>query len=115
MPLITDARSLAANTIVDNILAGKQWEFLPFNALLGVGITADGPGLFMSVNVAGRLLVDAQEVPTKGAAGTGAWPVFPDDQLFKDFGFQSQKVQITLHNRTGGALLAKTRLQIDPV
>jgi len=42
MPLISDSRSVVANTTVDNVLAGSQFEFLPYDAMLEFGIVGAG-------------------------------------------------------------------------
>ena len=51
MPLFQSETSIAAATQVDNLLAGSQWEFLPYNARIDFGIVGDANAADLRVDV----------------------------------------------------------------
>lgn len=62
MPTITDRRSVAANTVVANVLAGSQFEFLPWNAGVEFGLVASAVGMNASVSSGSDILQQDQEI-----------------------------------------------------
>lgn len=107
--VMTDVRSVAANTTTDNILAGKAMEFVPETSILQIGIVASAVGLRATVVVGTEVVVDDQEV-----SGANRMPLFPDDILAEGGALQNDRVTIRLRNTTGGAITGFTKVNISP-
>src|SRR5690606_19230262 len=69
--------SVAANTTVENILAGSQFEIMTDPSIVSIGETASATGLVSSLNVGARMLKEAAPPVIRTAM-----PVQPDDFYF---------------------------------
>jgi len=112
MPLISDTQSVGANATVDNVLAGSQFEFLPFDAMLEFGIVGAG--------ALGAVLVDVysgQDVLMEAGAISIAnrLPVFPDDYTLTDVAAAGERLKVRLRNTTGAAIIVNTAVRITPI
>lgn len=110
MPTMSDIRSVAANTTVENIIQGKLHEFLTEASAIAVFMTSSGAGLFASVLVGGEAFVQDQEV-----SDANRFPRTNEDLLSAAGGFQSDRIVISLRNSTAGALTARTLVDLTPV
>ena len=110
MPFMTDSRSIAANTTVDNILDGKTHEFLAYNAMIQLAMTGGGSDVFVTMHAGDHLLVDAQEI----SDGT-AFPVIPDDVLVTDAGAAGERCVLKVENRNAAARVVRTRINTTPL
>lgn len=110
MPILTDRRSVAANATVDNVLSGKEYEFLPFDAALEFGIVAAATGMQTTV-------VSGTDVLTRNApiSETNRFPVYPDDFTLSDVAAQGERIIVSLLNTTAGAIVVFTAVKITPV
>ncbi len=111
MPLMTDRRSVAANSTVDNVLAGKIDEFLKMNSLVRLFANAEAVGLNVSLIVGNQVVLDDQEVPAR-AAGTSI--VKPDDFVVETGGLAGDRMILRLRNTTAGAIIARTQVEVTP-
>ena len=112
MPLISLSTPLLANATVDNVLAGSQFEFLPYDAQLEFGIVGDG--------ALGAILVDVysgQDVLMEAGVISilGRIPVYPEDYTLTDVAAGGERIKVRLRNTTGGALVVQTALRITPI
>jgi hypothetical protein len=112
MPLISDTRSLGANATIDNVLAGSQFEFLPFDAMLQFGIVGAG--------ALGAILADVysgQDVLMESAPISilARFPVFPDDFTLDDVAAAGERIKVRLRNTTGAAVVVNTAVKITPI
>jgi len=112
MPLISDTRSVAANATIDNVLAGSQFEFLPFDAQLDFGIVGAG--------ALGAILVDVysgQDVLMESGAISilNRFPVFPDDYSLTDVAGAGERIKVRLRNTTGAAIIVSTAVRVTPI
>lgn len=110
MPIITDRRSVGANATVDNVLTGKEYEFLPFDAAVEIGVVAAATGMQMTV-------VSGTDVLTRNAPISEAnrFPVYPDDFTLSDVAGRSERIIVSLLNTTGAAIIVFTAVKITPV
>ena len=109
MPVLSDVRSVAANSTVENILSGKTQEFLANDSGLRIGITGGGAGMFCTILIGDQVIVDDQE--TSSATN---FPIDPDDFYYEGGGLAKDRLVIKLRNSTGGALTARTLIKITP-
>lgn len=109
MPRMTDVRSVAANSTVENVLTGKIHEFLPVNSLVRAMLVAAAVGLRATLIIGNEVLVNDQEV-----SGANRFPVYPDDVMVEGAGFSGDRIVLSLRNTTGGAITANTVVDTYP-
>jgi len=110
MAVMTDVRSVAANTTLENILAGKVHEFLQENSVVRVFLSAAAVGVNASFLVGSESQVQDQEV-----SDSNRFPQDPEDFLTESGGLESDRLLISLRNTTGAAIVVKTRVSIEPI
>jgi len=110
MPAMTDVRSVAANTVVDNILAGKIYEFAQVNSVSSLLATASAVGLRISFIIGNEVLLDDQEI-----SAANRFPMMPDDFLTRGGALKGDRLVVRLRNTTVGAITAFSKLDVDPI
>ena len=112
MPLISLSTALAANAVVDNVLAGSQFEFLPYDAQLEFGIVGDGAlgAILVDVYSGQDVLLEAGVISILGRV-----PVYPEDYTLTDVAAGGERIKVRLRNTTGGGLVVQTALRITPI
>lgn len=111
MPVMTDVRSVAANSTVDNVLSGKLDEFLRVNSTITLHAIATAAGLRLSLVVGGEVALDDQEISAR-AATTAV--IVPDDFIVGTAGFNGDRLILRLRNTTGAAITVITRTETTP-
>lgn len=95
MPVIQGSVSVAAGAVNDNILAGSQFEFLPYNAFLEFGLSGDAQGGSDRVDIyTGQDIVAEALIPNTQART----PVYPDDFPVNDVAGEGERVKIRVRN-----------------
>lgn len=113
MPVMTDAnRSVAANTTVDNVLAGKQEEFLRANSTVNLHAVAQAVGVRMTLLIGGESALDDQEIGARAATIT---TIVPDDFVVAAAGFTGDRMILRIRNTTGAAIIVHSRLETTPL
>ena len=110
MATMTDRQSVAANSTVINVLAGKIFEFAQRPSLASIYATASAVGLNISFVVGNEVMVDDQEVNAQNRM-----PIVPDDLVARAAALRGDRLVLRLRNTTGGAITAFTRVDLDPV
>lgn len=110
MPVMSDVRSVAANTTIENILSGKVHEFLSENSVVRVFQAASAVGMNVSFLVGSESLVQDQEI-----SAANRFPQDPEDFLAESGGIEGDRILIALRNTTGAAITVNTRVSIEPV
>lgn len=114
MPLIQATTTIAVNAVNDNIFQGSQWEFLPYNAFLEFGFTADatnGDDLRLDVYSGTDVLTESM-VPSLLART----PVYPDDFNLNDVAAAGERIKVRARNiAAGGTATLYYALKITPV
>lgn len=110
MPLMTDRQSVAANSKVANAFSGKQYEYLPFDAVVEFGLSASAVGLNASVFSGTDVLMDDQEVNAQNRM-----PIYPDDFTLNDVAGGGERLVLSYRNTTGAAITAFSAAKITPV
>lgn len=109
MPFMSDVRSLAANTVVDNVLVGKLHEFVTRPSLVRLRACGSAAGLRCSFLIAGESQVQDQEIGSQNRT-----PIYPDDVLVEGFARPGDRLVLTIRNTTAGALTAQTIVDVIP-
>jgi len=110
MPVIQGSISIAANTVNDNVLAGSQFEYLPYNARVNFGMTGSAIGLLADVYSGQDIVAESFAVP-----GVNRFPVVPDDFVLADVAAAGDRLKMRLRNTTGGALTGYWSVNILPM
>jgi len=112
MALMTDRRNVAANTTVDNVLAGKIDEFLRMPAVVTLYAIAEAVGVNVSLIVGSNVVLDDQEIAARAA---GVAITKPDDLVIQAGGLAGDRMILRLRNTTAGAIIVRTQLETSPV
>ena len=110
MPLIQSSVSVAAGAVVDNLLAGSQFEFLPYDASLSFAVNGSAAGLITDVYSGQDVLAENASVNSVNRV-----PINPDDFLLQDVAAAGERIKIRVRNSTAGALTVFYALVITPV
>lgn len=110
MQVMTDRESVAANSTVVNVVAGKLHEFLASPSIVRVSATSSAVGLNMSVLVGNESFCQDQEVNAQNRM-----PIKPDDELVEAAGVAGDRIVVSLRNTTGAAITAFSKVEIIPL
>lgn len=110
MPLIQQSISIAANAVNDNVIAGSQFEFLPYNASLRFALNGSATGLVSDVYSGQDVLAEQM-----GVNALNRVPINPDDFLLTDVAAAGERIKIRCRNTTAGALTLFFALMIDGI
>lgn len=110
MPQFTDRRSVAANAVSGNVMAGNQYEFLAFDAFVEAGLVASAVGLNATVTTGTDILMTDTEV-----SAANRLPIYPDDFTLNDVVGAGERIVVNYRNTTGAAITAFTIVKITPL
>lgn len=110
MPTMTDRRSVGANAKVDNVLTGKVYEFLAFDAVVEFGLTASAVGLNATVISGSDVLQDDQEINAQNRL-----PIYPDDFVLNDVAAAGERLVVSLRNTTAAAITGFSVVKLTPL
>jgi len=103
MPLIQLSQSIPAASIVDNLVTGSQFEFLPFDASLEFGINGDAGGADLRIDAYSGQDTLAENMTANSA---NRMPIFPDDYVLTDVAAAGERIKVRIRNTN--ATLART-------
>jgi len=95
MPLIQGRTSVAAASVVDNVLDGSQYEFIDAPAVVQFGLQGDANATDLRIDVYSGPDVLAENLEPGAAARI---PIFPDDFTLEDIVGNSQRLKIRVRN-----------------
>lgn len=93
--LIQGETSIAAASVNDNVLAGSQYEYLPFDAQLEFGLNGDANGGDLRVDVysGSDVLLENGVMSTQNRT-----PVYPDDFQLDDVAAGGERIKVRVRN-----------------
>lgn len=100
MPVIQGSTSVPASGVVENVLTGSQFEFLPFNAQIEFGLNGDANGADLRVDVFTGQDVLMESSPMSAA---NRIPQYPTDFQLTDVAAAGERVKIRVRNVNSGA------------
>lgn len=109
MNVMTDRQSVAANSTVNNVLAGKLHEFVTQQSVVRFYGTAAAVGVFMSALVGGESVVQDQEISAQNRM-----PIVPDDFIAEIGALPGDRILVSQRNSTGAPVVAFTRVEVEP-
>lgn len=102
--------SIAANTQVDNVLAGQQYQQAPYDGYLTVRVAGSAAGLRLSLLVQGVSKLNRIYVNTNNRV-----PIQPDDIIIANIPVRAgQQIVIPAENTTAGALTLNVVADLVP-
>lgn len=110
MPVIQGSVSIAANSVNDNVLAGSQWEFMPFHGKVDFGLSGSAAGLSLDVFSGTDMLAESM-----APAATNRTPINPDDFTLTDVAAAGERLKIRARNTTAGALTLYWSVILTPL
>lgn len=111
MPIINVRTVLALNSTATP-LVGSQYEYLPFNASVEIGINTDATGVLATVYSGSDLLL--QEGPIM--LGTiNILPKYPDDFFLQDIAAAGERLSILLRDTSGAQRIVMTSVKLTPI
>lgn len=111
MPLINVKSTMATGTAATP-LSGSQYEYLPFNARVEIGINADVNAVLATVSSGSDILSEEGPV-TKGTLDI--FPVYPDQFTLVDVAAAGDRLKINLRNTNAGTANVLTSVRITPI
>ena len=112
MPTISGRTALAAGASVKNVLAGSQYEFMPFDGTMEFLAKADKNLVTTNVFSGPDVLCEpGTGVPIAAAEAT---PVYPDDTIAEDEAAQGDRLQVGFVNGNAAATVINWQLRITP-
>lgn len=112
MPVIQSSTTIAAGAVNDNVLAGSQFEFLPYNARIEFGLNGDAAGGDLRVDVySGQdVLMESGVMSVQARV-----PVYPDDFQLTDVAAAGERIKIRARNVGAGAAVLFHAVRITPL
>ena len=109
MPIMTDRQSVAANATIPNACAGKSAEFVQESSIVSLYASASAVGLNMTLIIGQEIVVDDQEVSAQNRM-----PLVPDDLIATGGAFPGDRITLKLRNTTAVAIVAFSRVDVEP-
>lgn len=111
MPTTIITQSVNAGQAL-NLLQGTQYEFLQFHALVEIGLCTSATGVLATIYAGTDLLMQEGPVDIKAV---NQLPIYPDNFHVNDEVAATDRLNVTVRNTTGGALVVILVLRISPL
>lgn len=110
MPLIQKSKTFAANENVANLLAGEFFEFLPYTALVEVGLTVSAAQVLVDF-ISGQDIVCKDLRPVVKATA----PIYPDDFTLSDVVGPGERLVLAARETAAATPTMLYTVRITPV
>ncbi len=110
MSVMTDIRSVPANTRTVNVLAGLPFEFVVAPSIVRVYAIAAVVGMNADVLIGGESLVSDSEVGAKAG-----FPTRQADLLMEHGGLPGERIFFAWRNTTGAAIIGQLLVDVVPL
>lgn len=108
MPMILKEVSVPATSQVDNLVSGSAFEFARVRQVVSIGVVCAATGTFTTIQAGPDIIAEEFATPIKTT-----YPIIPDDMYFTDLMELGDRLVIKVRNTTGGALVARTLVQVS--
>jgi hypothetical protein len=110
MAVIQKEVTVAANTTVENLLAGSAFEFARGPQLVSLGVTAAATGTFITFTSGADVVLEESATPIKTA-----YPTIPDEFFYTDVAAPGDRYVLRVRNTTGGGIVVRCIMQIQDI
>lgn len=114
MPTARFVNTLAASEVVQNIMAGSQFEFVAVPTRIQVYSLAEA-GDAVSMEIFFGQELEMLNSPLNVGAAAGLGPTVPDDLLIDDIAAPGDRITIALTETAAAAGIARTLVVLTPV
>lgn len=104
--------ALAAGGIVQNLLTGSKFEYLPSPAAVVVYACADAAGVQLELTFGNVIECDQMDLPVRAAT---VGPLLSDDRIASGVAAAGDRLQIKLQNTGGAGTNIRTFVDIRPL
>jgi hypothetical protein len=112
MPIIQASASIPGVSSNDNLLAGSQWEFLPYDSRLDFGLNGDANGADLRIDVySGTDVLAEGLIPSVQNRA----PLWPDDYALNDVAAAGERIKIRVRNLNAVARTLFYAVRITPI
>lgn len=112
MPVIQNTITIAANSVVDNVLAGSQFEFLPYDASLEFGLVGDATAADLRLDVYSGQDTLAENMQPSAANRV---PLYPDDFALTDVAAAGERIKVRVRNTAAAARVFNYSVRITAI
>ena len=107
MPVITRTETIAANSTVQNTVAGSAYEFARTPQAASMGITQAATGCFATIQAGPDIVAEEFEPPI-----LTRYAIIPDEMYYNDIMAIGDRLVIRVRNSTGAGIIVRTMVQI---
>jgi len=93
-------------------LSGSQYEYLPFAAMVEIGLATDATGVLATVSSGSDILQEEGPVQIKTI---NVQPTYPDDFGLSDLAAPGDRLSVKLRDTSGAQRIVMMTLKITPV
>jgi len=113
MPEMRGTLSLLTLVSTPNVLTGQVYEFIPYDALIEIGIVQSATGLIMSISCDTDVVV--QDIGQTNIPIKATPPVYPDDFMPGFACMGGSRIFLAVRNPTAGTLTGFYSVRITPL
>lgn len=109
MPALQASVLVAANSSIENIITGSQFEYAPMNMQINVALVGSAAGLVCDVTTGSDVVAE-----NFACSAFNRFPLIPDDFITQDVVRQGERIKVRVRNTTAGALTLFWAMQMVP-
>lgn len=110
MPVIMNTTAIAAGASNNNVIAGSAFEYARRRQIISVGTAQSATGMFAQITSGSDMISEEFEPPI-----LTRYPIIPDEMYFSDVVEIGDRIKVSYRNPTGGALTARTTIQLQDI
>lgn len=107
MPMIMVETSVAAGASNPNLYTGSAFEFARANGIVSIGVAQSATGMFCTLQAGADIIAEEFMMPI-----LTRYPILPDEMYFTDAVVSGDRLVARVRNPTGGALTARSVVQM---
>lgn len=110
MSVMQGELSIAAGASNNNVLNGSAFEFARTRQVVSMGVVAAATGMFIGIQSGSDVILE--ESPPMVLT---TMPIIPDHMAFNDVMEAGDRLKISVRNPTGGAIILRWLVQVNPL
>lgn len=110
MPIISKSRVFVASENISNLLAGEFFEFLPYNAMIEIGLAVTAASVLVDI-ITGTDVIAKEVRPVVKATS----PLYPDDFFYQDIAAAGERIVIAARETAAATPTIFYTVRITPV
>lgn len=110
MPIIAKSRTFTASENVANLLSGEFFEFLPYNAMIEIGLAVSAAQVLVDIITGTDVIAKEVRPVVKGTA-----PLYPDDFVYQDIAAAGERIVIAARETAAATPVLLYTVRITPI